>query len=114
MPIPIVQHSANLCNFLLPLLVGLNAFQQRHVFNVVDVLLAGTGKHKVLTAVTRMLLVEHADYFALADFLRRSPWDAERRITDIVNTGYPSTSISVSSAVNSSQPSLHLHLEHLC
>ncbi len=28
MPIPIVQHSADLCNFLLPLLVGLNAFQQ--------------------------------------------------------------------------------------
>jgi hypothetical protein len=77
MPIPIVQHSVELCNFLLPLLVGLNAFQQRHALNVVDALLSGSGKHKVLTAITRMLLVAHADHFALADFLRRSPWDAE-------------------------------------
>ncbi len=52
MPFPIVQHSAELCNFLLPLLIGLNAFQQRHGLNVVDALLSGGGKHRVLTAIT--------------------------------------------------------------
>jgi hypothetical protein len=77
MPIPIVQHSAEPGNFLLPLLIGLSAAQQRHVFNVVDALISGISKYKVLTAITRMLLLPHADHYALADFLRRSPWNAD-------------------------------------
>lgn len=76
MPIWIIDHSGDVCQFLLPLLVGLNAAQQRHALNFVGALLTCTAKRKVLTVLTAMLRVAHADHYALADFFRASPWDA--------------------------------------
>lgn len=72
----IVAHSDTLCNFLLPLLIGLSAAQQRHALNVVAALLVCPAKHKTLAALTRLLRVPHADEYALADFFRRSHWSA--------------------------------------
>lgn len=73
----IVVHSDAVCNFLVPLLLGLSPAQQRHALNVVETLLVCPFKHKTLTALTRLLGLSHADHFALADFLRVSPWDSQ-------------------------------------
>ena len=73
----IIAHTDTLRNFVLPLLIGLNSFQLRHALNVLEAVLAGDQRHKTLAALTRMLLLAHADQFALADFLRVSPWNAE-------------------------------------
>jgi hypothetical protein len=70
----IVTHSDTLCNFLIPLLVGFSPAQQRHALNLIEALLVSTAKHKTLAALTRLLRVPHADEYALADFLRVSPW----------------------------------------
>jgi hypothetical protein len=75
MPTFIISYSDVLCQFLLPLLTALSAAQQRHVLNIVHALVISVAKHKVLTALTRVLWVPHADHFALADFFRSSPWD---------------------------------------
>ena len=77
MPTLIVAHSDALCNFLLPLLAGFSPAQTRHALNCIEALLVCLSKHKTLTALTRLLRVPHADAFALADFFRASPWDAE-------------------------------------
>lgn len=76
MPTWIVAHSESLCNFLIPVLLNFSAAQQRHVLNVIEALLVCSVKHKTLSALTRVLQVEHADQFALADFFRVSPWSA--------------------------------------
>lgn len=73
----IVAHSDALCNFLLPLLIGFSPAQQRHALNVIEALLVCPFKHKTLSALTRLLGLPHADHFALADFLRVSPWDSQ-------------------------------------
>jgi hypothetical protein len=72
----IIEHTEILRNFVLPLLMGLNGFQQRHALNVLEAVLVSDQRHKTLAALTRLLLVAHADAFALADFLRVSPWSA--------------------------------------
>jgi hypothetical protein len=77
MPTLIISYSETLCNFLAPLLLELSSPQQRHLLNVVHALLVCPFRHKVLTALTRLLRVPHADHFALADFLRASPWDPQ-------------------------------------
>jgi hypothetical protein len=74
----IIEHTDALRNFVLPLLIGLNGFQQRHALNVLEAVLASDQRHKTLAALTRLLLLAHADQFALADFLRVSPWNAEQ------------------------------------
>jgi len=76
MPTWIVAHSEQLCNFLIPILLNFSSAQQRHVLNVIEALLVGSVKYKTLSALTRLLQVEHADQFALADFFRVSPWSA--------------------------------------
>ena len=78
MPTWIVTHSKDLCNFLIPLLVGFSPAQLRHALNFVEALLVCTAKHKTLAALTRLLQTEHADPFALADFFRVSPWSGEQ------------------------------------
>lgn len=70
----IVTHSEALCNFLQPLLADFSEHQQRHALNVVEAPLVSASKHKTLAALTRLLVVPHADEYALADFFRRSPW----------------------------------------
>jgi hypothetical protein len=77
MPTLIVAHSDALCNFLVPLLVGFSPAQTRHALNCIEALLVCLSKHKTLTALTRLLRLPHADEFALADFFRASPWEAE-------------------------------------
>ena len=72
----IVAHSDSLCNFLTPLLIGFSPAQLRHALNCVEALLVCAGKHKTLSALTRLLRLPHADEFALADFFRASPWDS--------------------------------------
>lgn len=72
----IVAHSDSLCNFLTPLLVGFSPAQLRHTLNCVEALLVCTSKHKTLSALTRLLRLPHADEFALADFMRASPWES--------------------------------------
>ena len=74
----IIEHSEILRQFVLPLLIGMNSFQQRHALNVLSALLVSEVRHKTLAALTRHLLVTHADHFALADFFRVSPWSAEQ------------------------------------
>ena len=74
MPTLIISYSDVLCQFVLPLLGELSGAQQRHVLNLLHALVIGVAKHKLLTTLTRLLWVPHADHFALADFLRRSPW----------------------------------------
>lgn len=73
----IVVHSDAVCNFLLPLLISFTPAQQRHALNVLEALLVCPFKHKTLSALTRLLGLPHADPFALADFLRVSPWDGQ-------------------------------------
>lgn len=73
----IVAHSNVLCNFLIPLLLNFSPAQQRHALNVVEALLVCPFKHKTLCALTRLLGLPHADEFALADFMRVSPWDSQ-------------------------------------
>src|SRR5690242_10860583 len=77
MPTLIIQYSDVLCQFVLPLLAGLTAPQQRHVLNVLHAVVISVAKHKVLTALTRSLGVAHASPYSLADFFRRSPWKLE-------------------------------------
>ena len=72
----IVAHSESLCNFLTPLLIGFSPAQLRHALNCIEALLVCTSKHKTLSALTRLLRLPHADQFALADFLRTSPWES--------------------------------------
>jgi hypothetical protein len=72
----IVAHSETLCNFLIPLLVGFSDAQKRHALNFVEALLVCSCKHKTLAALTRVLRLDHADEYALADFFRVSPWEA--------------------------------------
>ena len=45
--------------------------------NMLEAVLASDQRHKTLAALTRLLLLAPADQFALADFLRVSPWNAE-------------------------------------
>jgi len=77
MPAWIVAHSDELCNFLIPLLVGFSAPQLRHALNFIDAILVCTARHKTLAALTRLLRLDHADEFAWADFFRVSPWSGE-------------------------------------
>jgi DDE superfamily endonuclease len=74
MPTWIIQHFDPLCQYLLPLIALMGAPQQRHALNVVGALMVCGQKHKVLTALTAILRVPHADHFALADFFRQSEW----------------------------------------
>ncbi|MEK7325016.1 MAG: hypothetical protein AAB217_07140, partial [Chloroflexota bacterium] len=67
-----------MCNFLLPLLAGFSPAQLRHVLNFIEALLVCSAKHKTLAAVTRLLRLDHADQFALADLFRVSPWSGEQ------------------------------------
>ena len=78
MPTWIVTHSEFLCNFLVPLLAGFSPAQLRHALNFIEALLVCSAKHKTLTALTRLLRLDHADHFALADFFRVSPWSGEQ------------------------------------
>ena len=78
MPTWIVTHSEFLCNFLMPLAAGLSPAQLRHALNFIEALLVCSAKHKTLTALTRLLRLDHADHFALADFFRVSPWSGEQ------------------------------------
>jgi hypothetical protein len=57
--------------------VGFSPAQLRHALNLVEAVLVCTARHKTLAALTRWLRVPHADEYALADFLRVSPWDAD-------------------------------------
>src|SRR5688572_14150859 len=77
MPTWIVAHSDALCNYFLALQLGFSAPQLRHALNFMEALLACNAKHKTLAALTRLLRLPHADAYALADFLRVSPWRAE-------------------------------------
>ena len=72
-----IEPTEVLRNFVLPLLIGLNGFKQRHALNMLEAVLASDQRHKTLAALTRLLLLAPADQFALADFLRVSPWNAE-------------------------------------
>ena len=78
MPTWIVTHSEFLCNFLLPLVAGFSPAQRRHALNFIEALLVCSAKHKTLSALTRLLWLDHADQFALADFFRLSPWSGEQ------------------------------------
>ncbi len=78
MPTWIVTHSEFLCNFLLPLAAGFSPAQLRHALNFIESLLVCSAKHKTLAALTRLLWLDHADQFALADFFRVSPWSGEQ------------------------------------
>jgi hypothetical protein len=73
----IIEHAAELRNFVLPLLVMFSMAQQQHVLNVLEAALVSELRHKTLAGLTRCLLLPHADHFALADFFRRSPWRAD-------------------------------------
>ncbi len=73
----IIAHSDTLCNFLIPLLANFSLEQQRHALNVLEALIVCPAKHKTLAALTGLLPCEHADLFALADFFRQSPWEAD-------------------------------------
>lgn len=87
MPTWIVTHSENLCNFLLPLAAGFSPAQLRHALNFIEALLVCSAKHKTLSALTRLLRLDHADQFALADFFRVSPWSGEQlrsRVTFLI------------------------------
>jgi hypothetical protein len=72
----IVAHSETLCNFLIPLLIGFSDAQKRHALNFIEAILICPSKHKTLATLTRWLRLDHADEYALADFFRRSPWEA--------------------------------------
>lgn len=78
MPTWIVTHSEFLCNFLLPLVADFSPAQVRHALNFIEALLVCSAKHKTLAALTRLLWLDHADQFALADFFRVSPWSGEQ------------------------------------
>jgi hypothetical protein len=78
MPTWIVTHSEFLCNFFVPLAAGFSAAQLRHALNFIEALLVCSAKHKTLATLTRLLQVDHADQFALADFFRVSPWSGEQ------------------------------------
>jgi hypothetical protein len=77
MPTWIVTHSEFLCNFLTTLPVGFSPAQLRHALSCIEALLVCTARHKTLAALTRWLRLEHADEYALADFLRVSRWSAD-------------------------------------
>lgn len=77
MPTWIVAHTDALCNFWIALHVSFSSAQVRHALNVIEALLVCPAKHKTLAALTRLLRVPHADEYALADFFRASPWQAE-------------------------------------
>ncbi len=78
MPTWIVTHSEFLCNFLMPLVADFSPAQLRHALNFIEALLVCSAKHKTLSALTRLLRLNHADHFALADFFRVSPWSGEQ------------------------------------
>jgi hypothetical protein len=78
MPTWIVTHSEFLCNFLLPLVANFSPAQLRHALNFIEALLVCSAKHKTLSTLTRLLRLDHADHFALADFFRVSPWSGEQ------------------------------------
>ncbi|MDR7434566.1 MAG: transposase [Armatimonadota bacterium] len=67
--------SPTMKSFLEELKLPLNRPQRRHLEEVVEGLLVTEGR-KTLTALTRQL-VEPRDIYAVADFFRQSPWDAE-------------------------------------
>jgi hypothetical protein len=77
MPTWIVAHTDALCNFLIAMQLGFSATQGRHALNFMEALLVCPAKHKTLAGLTRLLIVPHADEYALADFFRVSPWRAE-------------------------------------
>ena len=61
MPTWIVTHSEFLCNYLLPLVAGFSPAQLRHALNFIEALLVCSAKPKTLSALTRLLRLDHAD-----------------------------------------------------
>ncbi|MGB9724697.1 MAG: transposase [Chloroflexia bacterium] len=72
----ILHHSDKLCTFLDQLDLELTQPQRRHILNMADALLVCEDK-KTLAALQRQL-VEAPDPSNMADFLRISPWQANK------------------------------------
>ena len=71
----IVQHSAQLVEFIVLLQLNLAKPQYRHVLNIADTVIVCEAPHKTLTTLYD-LLVDAPDASNTADCLRISPWKA--------------------------------------
>ena len=71
----IVQHSAQLVEFIVLLQLNLAKPQYRHVLNIADTVIVCEAPHKTLTTLYD-LLVDAPDASNAADCLRISPWKA--------------------------------------
>src|SRR5829696_3504947 len=81
MVVRIVENSPPLGEFLAPLISGLSLAQRRHLVNLCDGLLV-CETQKTLAALQRQFLgaVDPSNW---ADFLRLSPWQADRVRTEL-------------------------------
>ena len=80
----IIRNSPELCSFLEPLSETLSQPQRQHLRDLCDGLLVCESTH-TLAALQRQF-VETTDPSNWADFLRISPWDAERVRADLLKS----------------------------
>ena len=80
----IVHNSSKLCAFLDPLIESLSEPQRQHLRDLCDALLVCESEH-TLAALQRQF-VETTDASNWADFLRISPWSAQRVRAELLET----------------------------
>src|SRR5215813_1302515 len=83
----IVHNSPKLCAFLNPLIESLSEPQRQHLRDLCDALLGCESEH-TLAALQRQF-VETTDASNWADFLRISPWSAQRVRAELLETQIP-------------------------